>query len=78
MIFKFKNHLNFKKTTLTKVWFFCYYYKNRLVFYFYKFLYYREISRIRIDEYQVLTFINKKRIVKQNRLTRAGTGRTCR
>lgn len=30
---------------------------------FYKFLYYREISRIRIDEYQVLTFINKKRIV---------------
>ena len=30
---------------------------------FYRFLYYREISRIRIDEYHILSFKNKKRIV---------------
>ena len=30
---------------------------------FYKFLFYREISRIRIDEYHILSFKNKKRIV---------------
>ena len=30
---------------------------------FYKFLFYREISRIRIDEYDILSFKNKKRIV---------------
>ena len=30
---------------------------------FYKFLFYREISRIRIDEYHILGFKNKKRIV---------------